>query len=54
MERDISGGRCEIPVIVTAAVALTSLATLVAGCLRQFLCFRIQKLIQRFLDASPD
>ena len=31
MERDVAGGCGEIPVIVTAAVALTGLAALVAG-----------------------
>ena len=31
MERDVAGGGGEIPVIVTAAVALTSLAALIAG-----------------------
>ena len=31
VERNVAGGRGEIPVIVTAAVALTGLAALVAG-----------------------
>ena len=31
MERDVAGGGGEIPVIVTAAVALTGIAALVAG-----------------------
>ena len=31
MERDVAGGCGEIPVIVTAAVALTCLAALIAG-----------------------
>ena len=34
MERDVAGGRGKITVIVTAAVALTGLAALVAGRLR--------------------
>ena len=35
MERNVAGGRGEIPVIVAAAVALTGLAALVARRLRQ-------------------
>ena len=35
MERDVAGGRGKVPVVVTAAVALTGLAALVAGRLRQ-------------------
>ena len=35
MERDVAGSRGEIAVIVAAAVALTRLAALVAGRLRQ-------------------
>ena len=35
VQRDIAGGRGEVAAIVTAAVALTGLAALVAGCLRQ-------------------
>ena len=35
VERDVAGGCGEIPVIVTAAVALTGLAALIAGRLRQ-------------------
>ena len=38
MERDVAGGGGEIPVIVTAAAALTGLTTLVVGGLRQGLC----------------
>ena len=33
VERDIPGGGGEVPVIVTAAIALAGLAALVAGCL---------------------
>jgi len=35
MERDVSGGRGKIPVIVAAVVALTGLAVLIAGRLCQ-------------------
>ena len=35
MERDVAGGGGEIPVIVTAAAALTGLTALVVGGLRQ-------------------
>ena len=35
VERDVAGGRGKVAVIVTAAVALTGLAALVAGGLRQ-------------------
>ena len=38
MERDVAGGCGEIPVIVSAAAALTGLAALVARRLRQGLC----------------
>ncbi len=34
MERNVSGGRGEVPVIVPAAVALPCLAVFVADCLR--------------------
>src|SRR5699024_10460868 len=34
--------------------ALAGLAALIAGCLGQLFRFCIQKLIQSFLDASPD
>ena len=39
---------------MTAAVALTGLAALVASGLRQGLCLLFQQLIQRFLDAAAD
>ena len=42
MERDIAGGGGEIPVVVAAAVALTGLAALIAGGLRQ----RLRLLLQ--------
>ena len=54
MERDVTGGRGEIAVIVTAAVALTGLAALVAGRLRQGLRLLLQQLVQGFLHATAD
>ena len=48
MERDVAGGRGKVAVIVTAAVALTGLAALVAGRLRQRLRLLFQQLIQGF------
>ena len=54
MERHIPGGGGEISVIVTAAVALTGLTALVAGCLGQFLRLRLQKLIEGFIHAAAD
>ena len=54
MERDVAGGCGEIPVIVTAAVALTCLAALIAGRLRQGLRLLFQQLVQGFLHASSN
>ena len=54
MERDVAGGRGEIAVIVTAAVALTGLATLIAGRLRQGLRLLFQQLVQGFLYTSSN
>ncbi len=54
MERDIAGGRGEIAVIVTAAVALTGLAALVAGGLRERLRLLFQQLVQGFLHAAAN
>lgn len=34
VERNVTGGRGKVPVVVTAAVALTGLAALIAGRLR--------------------
>ena len=48
MERDIAGGRGEAAVIVTAAVALTGLAALIAGGLRQRLRLLLQQLVRGF------
>ena len=52
MERDVARGRGEVPVVVTAAVALTGLAALVARRLRQRLRFFFQKLVQSLFYAS--
>ena len=45
-ERDVAGGCGEVAVIVTAAVALTGLAALIAGRLRQRLRLLFQQLVQ--------
>ena len=54
MECDVAGGRGEIPVIVTAAVALTGLVALVAGGLRQGFRLLLQQLVQSFLHAAAN
>ena len=54
MERNVAGGRGKVPVVVTAAVALTGLAALVAGRLRQGLCLLLQQLVQGFLHAAAN
>ena len=54
VERDVAGGGGEIPVIVTAATALTGLAALVARRLRQGLCPLLQQLVQGLLHAAAD
>ena len=54
MERDVSGGRGEVAVIVATAVALTGLAALVAGGLGQGLCLLFQQLVQGFLYAAAN
>ena len=54
VERDIAGGGGEVAVVVAAAVALTGLAALVAGRLRQRLRLLLQQLVQRFLHAAAD
>lgn len=54
MECDISGGGGKVPVMVAVAVALASLAALIAGSLRQFLRLLRQQFIQCFFDAAPD
>jgi len=54
MERDVAGGRGKITVIVTAAVALTGLAALIAGRLRQRLRLFFQQLVQGFFYTSSN
>lgn len=54
MERNVSGGRGKIPVIVTAAIALTGLTALIAGRLRQGLRLLLQQLVQGFLHAAAN
>ena len=54
MERDVAGGRGKVPVVVTAAVAPTGLAALVAGRLGQLLRFLLQQFIQRLFHAASD
>ena len=54
VERDVAGGCGEIAVIVTAAVALTSLAALIAGRLRQRLRLLFQQLVQRLFYTSSN
>ena len=54
LESDVPGASGEAAAVVAAAVALAGLAALIAGCLGQLFRFCIQKLIQSFLDASPD
>ena len=54
VERDVVGGRGEIPVVVAAAVALTGLAALIAGRLRQRLRLLFQQLVQGFFYTSSN
>ena len=54
MERNVAGGRGEIPVVVTAAVALTGLAALIAGRLRQRLRLLFQQLVQGFFYTAAN
>ena len=54
MERNVTGGRGKVSVIVSAAVALTGLAALIAGRLRQGLRLLFQQLVQGFLHAAAD
>lgn len=54
MERDVTGDGGKIPVIMAAAVALTSLAALVAGGLRQGLRLFFQQFVQGCLHAAAD
>ena len=52
MQRDVTGGRGQVPVVVAASVTLTSLVALVTRRLRQLLRFRLQQLVQRFFYVS--
>ena len=52
MERNLPGGRGEIPVVMTAAVALTGFAALVASRLGQLLGLLLQQLVQRFFHTA--
>ena len=54
VERNVTGGRGKVAVIVTAAVALTGLAALIAGRLRQRLRLLFQQLVQGFLYAAAN
>ena len=54
VECNVAGGRGKVPVVVTAAVALTGLAALIAGRLRQRLRLLFQQLVQGFLHATAD
>ena len=54
MERDVAGGRGKITVIVTAAVALTGLAALIAGGLRQSLRLLFPQLAPGFSYTSSN
>ena len=54
MECNVTGGGSKAAVIVTAAVALTGLAALIAGRLRQRLRLLLQQLVQGFFHAAAD
>ena len=54
MERDVAGSGSKVAVIVAAAVALTGLAALIAGRLRQGLRLLLQQLVQRLFHAAAD
>ena len=54
MERDIAGSGSKVAVIVAAAVALTGLAALIAGGLRQRVRLLFQQLVQGFLYTSSN
>ena len=54
VERDVAGGRGKAAVIVAAAIALTSLAALIAGSLSQLLGLLLQQFIQRFFHAAAN
>ena len=54
MERDVTGSGGKAAVIVAAAVALTGLAALIAGRLRQGLRLLFQQLVHRLLHTAAD
>ena len=54
VERDVTGSGSKVAVIVAAAVALTGLAALIAGRLRQRLRLLFQQLVQGFLHAAAN
>jgi len=54
VERDVAGGGGEVPVVVTAAVSLADLATLIAGRLRQRRRLLFQQLVQGFFYTSSN
>ena len=54
VERNVTGGRGKVPVVVTAAVALTGLAALVARRLRQGLRLLLQQFVQGFFYTSSN
>ena len=54
MERDVAGCCGEVAVIVAASVALTGLAALIAGGLRQGLRLLLQQLVQGFFHVAAN
>ena len=54
MERDVTGSGGKAAVVVAAAIALTGLAALIAGGLRQRLRLFFQQLVQGFFHAAAD
>jgi hypothetical protein len=54
MECDISRGSSEVPVIVTAAIALTGLTALITGSLCQLLCLSLQQFVQGLFDTATN
>ena len=54
MQGNIPGGSGKLSIIVTAAVALTGLAALVACCLGEFFCFSFQQFVECLLHATAD
>lgn len=48
MQRNIAGGRGQVPVVVPTSIALAGFVALVSCGLRQLLRFRLQKLVQYY------